>query len=317
MWLRDGRCSRDYERGMSLTLSVPATTANLGPGYDVLGMALSVRNAFRFEEADTFQAGGIPVSPTEHLALATAVRAASHFGGQLPPLAISWREAVPRSRGMGSSATVRVAGLAAALHFTGIEIPLRDQLTFLSREEGHPDNVVPARVGGLTLSASVEGEIVHRRFDPPQLSVALCIPDHEVETAAARAILPETVPHHDAVFTVSRIAFLIAGLVSGDADAVSRGLADRLHQPYRKTLIGPVDAVFDAAVRAGALGAFISGSGSTLAALVGEGDPAAVAKAMAGVFQGEGIPCRAQVVTPAMDGLRILADLDQADLGRP
>jgi len=300
---------------MSLSLSVPATTANLGPGYDVLGMALSVRNAFRFEAADRFKADGQPIAPSGHLALETAVRAAAHFGGSLPPLAISWREGVPRSRGMGSSATVRVAGLAAALHFTGIEVPLRDQLTFLSDEEGHPDNVVPARVGGFTLSASVGGEVVHRRFDPPALSIALCIPDREVETAASRAILPAMVPREDAVFTVSRVAFLIAGLLANDTEAVARGLFDRLHQPYRKALIGPVDAAFAAAREAGALGAFISGSGSTLAALVSEADPDVVARAMAEPFRSDGIGCVSRAVEPAIDGLRLLDDLDDACLG--
>jgi len=300
---------------MSLTLSVPATTANLGSGYDVLGMALSVRNAFRFDPSDRFRAAGEGIAPSAHLALHTAVRAAEHFGGKLPPLAITWREGVPRSRGMGSSATVRVAGLAAALHFTGIEVPLRDQLTFLTDEEGHPDNVVPARVGGFTLSASVDGEIVHRRFDPPPLSVALCIPDREVETAAARAILPASVPRQDAVYTVSRVAFLIAGLLSNDAEALARGLSDRLHQPYRKALIGPVDEAFAAARDAGALGAFISGSGSTLAALVADADADAVAEAMSVPFRAVGIGCAARSVAPATDGLRVLDDLDAARLG--
>jgi len=291
---------------MSLSVSVPATTANLGPGYDVLGMALSIRNAFHFEEADRFLAGGQPVAPDEHLALATALRAADHFGGRLPPLAITWDEGVPRSRGMGSSATVRVAGLAAALHFTGIEVPLRDQLTFLADAEGHPDNVVPARVGGLTLCADLDGEVLHRRYEPPAFAVALCIPDREVETVAARAILPEKVLRSDAVFNVSRVSFLVAGLLSGDTDAVARGLDDRLHQPYRKALVGPVDDAFAAAMEAGAVGAFISGSGSTVAALVAGPNPAGVAEAMAEVFRADGVGCDARVATPVAEGLIFL-----------
>ena len=208
--------------------------------------------------------------------------------------------------GMGSSATARVVGLAAALHFSGIEVPLRDQLTFLADEEGHPDNVVPARVGGLTLCADVDGEVMYRRYEPPAFGIALCIPDHEVQTPAARAILPAEVPHGDAVFNVSRVAFLIAGLLTRDSEAIALGLGDRLHQPYRKALIGPVDEAFAAAREAGALGAFVSGSGSTLAAFVAGSDPTAVAEAMANVFRSRGTGCDARAVTAVSEGLIVL-----------
>lgn len=286
-----------------LTVSVPATSANLGPGYDVLGLALQVRNRFHFEPADRWLANGLPVDPADHLALHTAVRAAAHFGGSLPPLAITWEEAVPRARGMGSSATARVAGLEAALHVTGLPIPEADRLQFLADEEGHPDNVVPAAVGGLTLCGQRDGRLVHLRFDPPALHVALCIPNHEVPTDEARRRIPATVPHADAVHNVAAVSFLLAGLVAGRTDAIALGLRDRLHQPYRMPLIGPAQAAFDAALAAGALGAFVSGSGSTLAALV-QGERAraqAVAEAMAAVFD-DGVGATALTTQPDARG---------------
>ena len=286
-----------------LRVSVPATSANLGPGYDVLGLAVGLRNRFDFSRADRWSAEGEDLDPEDHLALHTAVRAAAHFGATCPPLSVTQDEQIPRARGLGSSATARVAGLAAALHFGHIEVPLDDQLAFLADEEGHPDNAVPARIGGLTLCGLHDGALHTARFDPPDLWVALCIPGHEVQTDAARRLLPESVPHADAVHNVSAVAFLLAGLVSGRTDLIRPGLSDRLHQPYRAPLIGPVDAAFDAANAAGALGAYVSGSGSTLAALVpADGDPQAVGEAMAGCFDA---PCRVLALRPEPEGVRI------------
>lgn len=283
-----------------LHVAVPATTSNLGPGFDVLGLALGLRNVFSFEPATGWSAHGAPCTPDRHLALHTAVRAAARFGGTLPPLAVTAREAVPRSRGLGSSATARVAGWHAAVHFAGLQVPLDDALQFLADEEGHPDNAVPAMVGGLTLCASEGGRLRHLRFDPPPLRVALCVPGHEVATAEARALLPDAVPRADAVANVASVAFLVAGLVAGRSDAVAVGLADRLHQPYRARLIGPIDAVFAAARAAGALGGFVSGSGSALAALVPAGrDADAVAAAMVAAF---GAPAEARVVDAVAEG---------------
>ena len=285
-----------------LEVTVPATTANLGPGFDVLGMALSVRNRFVFRESERWEAQGSAIDPDAHLTLKTAIRAAEHFGGSLPPLSVDQVEQVPRSRGMGSSATARVAGLAAGLHFSNLSVPEADQLQFLSDEEGHPDNVVPAAVGGLTLCGIVGGELKTLRVNPPDLQVALCIPDHEVVTADARERLPAEVPFGDAVFNVSAVAFLLAGLVGNDLDAIRLGLRDRLHEPHRAPLIGPVAEAMDAAVGAGALGGFISGSGSTLAALVGPGEDAeAVARAMAALFPN----ARWLAVSPDREGIRV------------
>ena len=287
-----------------IAVSVPATLANLGPGFDVLGMAVSLRNRFEFAESSTWADARGPVDPADHLALHTAMRAAACFGGRVPPLRVSQQEEVPRARGLGSSATARVAGLVAGLHFSGLEISLSDQLDFLAEEEGHPDNVVPAAVGGLTLCGHGPSGRVHERFDAPALQVALCIPDREVSTEAARGLLPPTVPLTDAVHNVSSVAFLLAGLVGGRAEAISWGLSDRLHQPYRKDLIGPVDEAFSAAVAAGATGAFVSGSGSTLAAFVApDRDASAVAQAMASVFVG--VDCVSRVVAPVNEGFRV------------
>ncbi len=287
-----------------MEITVPGTLSNLGPGYDALGLAVSVVNRFRFTFDPGFAAEGEAIDPDAHLTLATARRAAAAFGAPLPGLQVEQEERVPRSRGLGSSATARVAGLLAALSRREGEVPLEEQLAFLSAEEGHPDNVVPALVGGLCVVGFEEGGLRHLRLGPPKgLVVALCVPDLEVSTPAARAILPAQVSHSDAAFTAGRMAFLMAGLLEERHQALSMALQDRLHQPFRAPLIGPVDDAFAAAMGAGAAGAFISGSGSTLAAFVPEGVGAeGVAEAMCGAFHAQGVGARGLVVRPLARG---------------
>ena len=290
-----------------LSLSVPATLANLGPGYDVLGMAVGVRNEFRFEPSETWRANGQQVEPGQHLTLDTARAAARDFGGVLPPLQVTQDEDVPRSRGMGSSATARVAGLAAAIALGDLEISLEDQLAWLSRQEGHPDNVVPARIGGVTLCRWSDAETLDwHRLPPPDLFVGLLVPDHEVETRAARELLPAQVSHRDAVHNVGATALLVAGLSTGAAHLISAGLTDRLHQPYRATLVGPLEDADRAARDAGAFGAFLSGSGSTVATLGPDAETTQRATdAMSAAFHQAGVPHSCRLAKPAGEGLRM------------
>lgn len=285
----------------SCTISVPASLSNLGSALDVLGLAVELHNHFHFHVAETFQVAGQPAAPHTHLAFATALDLARHTGTTLPPLAITQQDDVPRARGLGSSATARIAGLLAWRHFTGWEGPLTDVLPLIVAAEGHPDNVVPALFGGLCLCAWDGATLHHVRLDPPPWAVALCVPAVAVPTPAARAVLPTHVPRADAVFNLSRGIFLLQGLLSGDPALVAFGVQDRLHQPYRAHLIGPLDA----AIQAARAPAFLSGSGSTVAALVRDGDPHAVAEAMAAPFRAAGIACQTRVVMPCATGARV------------
>jgi len=273
----------------SFQISVPATLSNLGPGYDVLGLALTLRNRFFFQTTDErgdFQSGGKKVAAKSHLTFRTFIEALQEFGGSYPGgLSLEQEERIPRSRGLGSSATARTAGLMAYLKLVNPELEIEKQVSFLAKAEGHPDNVTPALRGGLTLCGHENGELRHLVLPAPKLQVALCIPHKTVETNAARKILPAQYPQSEVVYSTSRIAFLIAGLLQKDHEVLDFAMKDLIHQPYRKTLIGPVDEAFDNAKRAGALSAFISGSGSTLAAFVPEdSDASAVAKSMAEAF---------------------------------
>lgn len=265
---------------------VPATLSNFGAGFDVVGMAVSLANTFTVDVAPTWSADGAPVAPGDHLVTATALAAAARFGAPLPgPLSVAQDERVPRSRGLGSSATARVAGVVAWAWATGARPPLRDLLAFLAEAEGHPDNAAAAMLGGVVMSTGAEDMAWRRLAPPPGLDVVALVPDVLVATDDARRVLPASYPRADVVFNHRRLALLVYGLMTGDADALELGVEDRVHHPYRKGLIGPVDATLAAARDAGAVAAFISGSGSTLAALVPTGVDG-VGAAMVAAFGG-------------------------------
>lgn len=261
---------------MTVHIEVPGTLSNLGPGYDVLGMAIDRTNAFFLEI-------GSGVSPGSELVLETAERAAARFGGRLPAFRVIQEERVPRSRGLGSSATARVAGLLAYEHFVG-PVDRGAAVQFLAEQEGHPDNVAPALLGGLVVCGARPV-----RLPIAPIRIALCIPEREVSTPLARKALPGTLVHSEAVETLGALGQLLAGLVLGDFAAIQAGVHDKVHQPYRAPLIGPVYEAF-AAARAAGGAPFISGSGSTLAAFVQHG-ALEVAEALAGPLRAAGIPC--------------------------
>jgi homoserine kinase len=273
---------------------VPGTLSNLGAGFDVVGLAVGLHNTVRLTPLPRghWRADGYDVAPSDHLVLATAVAAGEAFGSPLPHgLAVSQDEQVPRARGLGSSAIARVAGLLGWAQLTGATPPLADLLAFLVEAERHPDNVLPAMLGGCVFSTG-ERPLAWRRWVPPaQLRVAVAIPEVQVATAAARAVLPDAYSRADLVFNTRRLAFLLDGLRTGDAEALALGSGDRVHQPYRAPLIGPVDEALAGARAAGAAAAFISGSGSTLAALIVDGDVSgqAVADALAAPFRAAGV----------------------------
>jgi homoserine kinase len=292
----------------SFTIAVPATLSNLGPGYDVLGMALELRNRFIFtvtEKENVFEVSGRAINAKYHLTFRTFANAIEVFGGTYSGgLSLHQEESIPRSRGLGSSATARAAGLLAYLKLTGREISIERQLAFLAKAEGHPDNVTPALRGGLTLCGHDDGELCHLVLPVPDLRVALCIPHKTISTKEARKILPQDYPQDQLVFSTSRIAFLVAGLLQNQHEVLDFAMKDVIHQPYRKTLIGPVDRAFEKATQAGALSAFISGSGSTLAAFVPkQADANAVAQAMASAFKD--VACETLVVDPTPAGASI------------
>lgn len=294
-----------------IEIIVPGSLSNLGPGFDVLGMAVSVENRFVFSAAKPsgrFSVAGQAVDPERHLTFRTLLRAYDSFGGQPPSeLDLEAVEEVPRTRGLGSSSTARVAGLVLHHVLTKTWPGREAALSFLAKEEGHPDNVAPALIGGLTMSAWEGRTLRVLRVEPPKaLRIALAIPEKAVSTKKARAVLPKAWGRGDIVFELSRLAFLLEGMHALDPEALRIGCQDRLHQDHRKALIGPVDEAIGGAFEAGAAAAFISGSGSTLAAFVIDAsvDAELVARAMCAPFEAKGERATPRVAAPSPKGAR-------------
>lgn len=263
---------------MSVTVRVPATTANIGPGFDCLGAALTLYNRFTFEEHPTGQTLEITVSGVnadrvgtdpENLVYQAFVKFYERLDRPVPALKLGIHMEVPLARGLGSSATAIVGGLVGANVLAGTPCSI-DQIAALATEmEGHPDNVVPALMGGCRLAASG----VVRDWEICQLAWAsgvvpvVAIPEFELSTQAARQVLPSSYSRPDAVFNMAHLGLLLQGLATGNGDWLKAALQDKIHQPYRKALIPGYDTVEQAAIAAGAYGMVISGAGPTLLAL--------------------------------------------------
>jgi homoserine kinase len=243
---------------------VPASSANLGPGYDVMAAAVEMFLELEVEETGefSFDPGGLDV-PTGRENL--VVRA---FESLRPADDIAFRlhSEIPLSRGLGSSAAAIVAGLFAADHLFELALSREEMLVRASELEGHPDNVAAAIFGGFVIcGVSDEGKPIATRFDAPGgLEGIAVIPAEEVPTKQARAAIPAELPLADAVANLSAASQLVLGLGQADLDLVSRGLADRIHQPRRRDLYPRSMGIVDSASEIGALGATISGAGPTV-----------------------------------------------------
>ncbi|HIK57305.1 MAG TPA: homoserine kinase [Synechococcales cyanobacterium M55_K2018_004] len=286
----------------SVTVTVPATTANLGPGFDCLGAALTLGNTFRFSRlpSATIEAVIIDVTGTEaervsrnetNLAYQAFVRLFQTIGQAPPAVHIEIELAVPLARGLGSSATAIVGGLLGANGLAGLPLSQAEIAKLAIAMEGHPDNVVPALMGGCRLAATDAAGQWAIAEVPWHFSVVpvIAIPNFELSTTEARRVLPAQYSRADAIFNMAHLGLLLRGLETGQADWLRAALQDRIHQPYRQSLITGYDAVQRAAGAAGAYGMVISGAGPTLLALTSEDRAAAVAAAMAAAWSTEGI----------------------------
>lgn len=254
-----------------VTVRVPATTANIGPGFDTFGCALQLYNTFTFAETSAglqFEGCEEEFCNEENLAVVAYRRVMDALGLPMPGLAITMDTDIPICRGLGSSASLIAAGAAAAnaLHaspYTKLEL-----LGICNDIEGHPDNLAPALLGGLVASYVEAGRPVAARYSVhPELRFTALTPDFQLSTHLARSVLPKTVPFADAVFNVSRSAVLLKAMEAGNADLIAASLHDRLHQPYRSALIHGYEEVRSLALSCGALGFCISGAGPTLLCL--------------------------------------------------
>jgi len=266
--------------GRQVTVDVPASSANLGAGYDSLGIALGLTNRVEVEvrgwsrgeiELTVYGEGSgeLPADRTNRCVLGIEA-ALSEVRGEIPE-GVGWRitmhNEIPLARGLGSSAAATVAGLVAGNHFLGEPLTSADLLRLACAIEGHPDNATAALLGGFTVSAATDAGIESLRFDAPRdLRAVLFIPDVRFATQDMRAALPESVPLADAVANLGRVAVGVAGLAMGRFDLLRVLTVDRLHEPYRAIVSPQLTRLVEAARGAGAIGACLSGAGSTILA---------------------------------------------------
>lgn len=291
-------------------VSVPATTGNLGPGFDCLGAALSLYNRFEFSLADrlTITASGEGADKVErdetNLVYRGIAKFYQHIDRKIPAIAFHTDTAIPLSRGLGSSATAIVGGLFGANLLAGSPLDRMELLDLAIAMEGHPDNVAPAMLGGCQLMASNQAggwEFCDLQW-AQDIAIAVAIPDFELSTAEARKVLPKQFSMHDAVFNASHLALLTHGIQTGNASWLKAGLQDRLHQPYRQSLIMGMADVQVAAIAAGAYGMVISGAGPTLLSLAAMVTIESVAAAMQQAWQAIGVTAITKCLAIAKDG---------------
>jgi homoserine kinase len=310
--------------GRFFRITVPASSANLGPGFDCLGIALDIRDSFAVEVAGPGQpaltievrGAGAPAisSGPDNLVYRAFKRVLDYLGRDCPPVRMEIDNAIPCGCGLGSSAAAIVAGAclgralvqaleaeeapaaneaaAAASPSGSLTKKSLDDETLVALAtgiEGHPDNVAAAFHGGLTISTSAPygGVFVRRCQAATSFGAVVAVPDFAFSTDEARSLLPSSVSMTDAVFNIGRTATLVAGLLLGDARAVRQGMADRLHQPYRAKAFAYLSGVIEAAIAAGAAGAALSGAGPSVLAIVETGggdDGGKVGRAMVEAF---------------------------------
>lgn len=347
----------------TVTVTIPATTANLGPGFDCIGAALSLYNHFQFSllEPPATEKLKITVTGAEaakvktddsNLAYQAFVKLYEYLRQSPPPVAIHIDMQVPLARGLGSSATAIVGGLVGANCLAGNPLSQVDVMQLAIELEGHPDNVVPALLGGCRLAASNtppqpplskgglrEGFSLHEgglteefplseaglRESPPLskggqggVSWQICdipwhpdivpvvaIPDFELSTAEARQVLPADYSRADAIFNAAHLGLLVRALATGDRDWLRCALQDKIHQPYRRSLIQGYEAVQEAAMNAGACGMVISGAGPTLLALTDVTNADAVEKAMAAAWMEVGVKADVRAIAIDTQGAQV------------
>ncbi len=297
-----------------IRIDVPATSANLGSGFDSLGIALTMQNRVWMEESDTLE-----ITCTDDTQVPTdsgnlIFWAASHLyeicGKKLPGLRIIQENNIPMARGLGSSSACIVAGILGANRFMGNPLSKTDLINLAAKIEGHPDNISPALSGGLVASA-MEGERVYSVSVPvsDKIRFALMIPPFELKTEKARATLPKTYSREDAVYNLSRSGLMTASLFSGELHNLRVAVQDRIHQPYRSGLIEHYDSVFRMSYELGSLGTYVSGAGPTIIAMIDSENAGAFGENCASHLTEKGITgWQVKILSAAAEGARIVIE---------
>ena len=302
--------------GQGVEVHVPATTANVGPGFDCLGAALQLDNVFeircieggseRFDLIIEGTEGAHLRGGPDNLVYRSAQRVWKEAGQEPVALEARVRLAVPPARGLGSSATAIVAGLIGANALMGEPLSKEKLLELAIDLEGHPDNVVPSLVGGLCMTAKAASHrwrVVRCEWSSEVVAV-VAIPAIRLSTSEARRVMPKMISIPDAVTNLGSLTLLLQGLRTGNGDLIADGMHDRIHEPYRWGLIQGGRQVREAAIGAGAWGCVISGAGPSILALASRDVAPAVSRAMVRAWESEGVASRSEVLQLQQAGSR-------------
>lgn len=315
---------------MKVSVKVPATTANIGPGFDCLGMALPIYNIITIEET-VLPGTGIEINviaedsaidelSLEHIPLDEnslvykAVELLYNSIGQTPSeLKINIHSSIPVARGLGSSASVIVGALIAANELLGRPADDVALLTIACELEGHPDNITPAIVGGLVISSQEDdGSVVYRKLDwPEEWAVTVCVPDFELSTDIARSVLPKEVPMGDAIFNAKRLAMFVEAVHTKDSELMKLALQDRLHQPYRMKLMPGLDKIMENLKHIDSvLGCVISGAGSSILVVSKKNDLDKIRSIVKDTWENQNIKTDIKTLNIEQSGAQILSNED-------
>ena len=289
----------------TVSVRVPTTSANLGPGFDSLGVALDWTALLRVELVDTPTPE--PFDPVERMTAQAVAAFFEEAGAPLPGVRVTFTGDMPVGRGLGMSAAARAAGVVAANALLGGRLTMDEMLPIAVRLEGHGDNIIPALVGGMQVVVDDYGTQVHMPVAvPDDLRLALLIPEFDMPTNESRKRLPESLSRGQTVHNIGRAALMVAAISGHRYDLLRVACEDILHQPARSTLFPAMYPIFEAARAAGAHGAYLSGGGSTIAAFVtDQGD--AVTDAMREAAAAHGLGAQARVVGLSTAGTEVVS----------
>jgi homoserine kinase len=293
---------------MNITIRVPATSANLGPGFDSLGLALDLWNETVITLAIEYTVqvngeGRERLSGGENnMIIQSAQALAERVGKNLPPFHVDCINRIPLSSGLGSSAAAKLTGLLGANILFGKPLLHNEILDLATEMEGHSDNVAPALLGGLVVSTAEDGKVFAHKINietnqtslgylESPFHITVVLPEFHISTKQARNVLPEYIPMRDAAHNISRAMLVIEAFRNGDLDLLGKAMTDTLHQPYRLSLIPGAEEVMGAAKWAGASAAALSGAGPSIIAFSAKRDPA-IGDAMKTAFEQAGLQAR-------------------------
>ena len=301
---------------MRVTVRVPATTANMGPGFDCLGMALDIWNTI-IVETDSAEPEKVVIrgegrdslsTGSDNLVYSSFQHVYDGLGLSLPPVRISCENAIPLGRGLGSSAAAVAGGLLAGSRLSGANLTSERILELAAEIEGHPDNAAAAVMGGCRIVVNDGERLVTDTVSvPDELKAVLFVPDVPMATEEARGLLPAMIDRQDAVFNIGRTALLVNALASGNLEYLGIATEDMLHQPARQKIFFPMKNIFRAAMSAGALGVFLSGAGSSVLALARDREYT-IGYEMADAAMKSGLEGAIKVTQPTALGAHVVED---------